>query len=337
MPSKDVRYYKNTIWLKANASAYFLLEKMGFLTAYKTRQKIYFHNLYETHFIDKKTYLNHSFSTIYTAYDMFENRSEIEPHLTFDKRKIAMCRSDVNPKYYNPLLCAHFALVCYNDFIKTKQPEALDFFWMQVYYLEKTALENQHRFYYDWQGHHFYSGITQSVIASVFTRAFLLTKEGKWKDLARDTLSQMFVPVGEGGNFTHDTEGYVWIEEYPKMGRLGMVLNGFIYSLIGVYEYLILCDGDDKLETYCQKMTESLFKTLYFYKFGRFTRYGRFEKTFENIDYQGRNYYLFKHLFELTNNEAFETLMHKANADVNWDDFYRFYSKPTPSYFKQKE
>ena len=337
MPTKDVRYYKNTIWLKANASAYFLLEKMGLLTAYKNRQKIYFHNLYETHFIDKKNYLNHSFSTIYIGYDMFENRFEIESHLTFDDNKIAMCRSDERPEYYNPLLCAHFTLVCFNDFIKSKDSKALEIFWLQVHHLEKMALENQHCFYYDWQGHHFYSGITQSVIASVFTRAFLLTKEEKWKTLAHDTLNQIFVPVEEGGNFTLDTEGYVWIEEYPRMGHLGMVLNGFIYSLIGLHEYLILCDEDKTLEMYCQKMTESLFKTLHFYKFGRFTRYGRFEKTFENIDYQGRNYYLFKHLFELTNNEAFKILRHKANESVNWDDFFRFYDKPTPSYFKQKK
>jgi hypothetical protein len=98
----------------------------------------------------------------------------------------------------------------------------------------------------------------------------------------------------------------------------------------------LLYGFDEALEKYCDDMTEALFKTLHFYKFGRFTRYSRFEKTFENIDYEGRNYILFKHLFELTQNKAFEKLMNNAYNQVNWKAFYRFIGN-LPPYFKGKK
>ena len=329
MPKKDIKYYVNTAWLKTNALAYFALQKMGLLKGYQARQKTYYHGLYDTYFSKEKISVNDSFSTVYVAYSLFENKGEIEPHLIFDDRGIAMCRSDVKP-YYNPLLTAHYTLVCYNDYVKNRDLITHTIFWKQANYLRDKALENEHRFYYDWQGHHFYSGITQSVVASVFMRAFMLSKNAEWKELVHQTLSQMFVSVKEGGNFMRDTEGCVWVEEYPRLGRLSMVLNGFSYSLIGVYEFLALCEKDENLEKQAQQMTEALFKNLHFYKFGRFTRYSRFEKTFENIDYEGRNYYLFKHLFELTQNKAFETLMLTTKEQVSWGAFYRFYDKPYP-------
>ena len=213
--------------------------------------------------------------------------------------------------------------------MKNKNQDAEKCFWVQVNHLSNKAKENDFRFYYDWKGHHFYSGITQSVVASVFMRAYHFTKDITWKQLAFSTFNQMFVPITEGGNFMRDTEGYVWIEEYPNCGRMSMVLNGFIYSLIGVYEYLILCEKDEALEKHCRDMTEALFKTLHFYQFGKFTRYSRFEKTFENIDYEGRNYFLFKHLFELTQNGAFKILMETTKKQVNWGAFYRFIGNKT--------
>jgi hypothetical protein len=335
MPYKDLRYYIRTIWLKTNAIIYNVLQKNGALKGYQSRQESYFYDLYECHFLEKKISLSDSFSTLYGAYDFVDNKKELESFFRFDAAGVAMCRSDVKP-YYNSLLTAHYALVCYNDFVKNKNQDAGKDFWIQANHLKKKVTENNYRFYYDWQGHHFYSGITQSVVASVFMRAYLLSKENIWKELAYSTLSQMFVSVEKGGNFTHDTEGYVWIEEYPNFGRLSMVLNGFIYSLIGVYEYLILCKKDEALEKHCGDMTEALFKTLHFYKFGRFTRYSRFEKAFENIDYEGRNYFLFKHLFELTQNKAFEILMDATKKQVHWKAFYRFIEKKTPQYFKEK-
>jgi D-glucuronyl C5-epimerase C-terminus len=326
MPNKDLRYYIRTVWLKTNANVYFFSEKLGLLKSYQERQKSYFHSLYDGHFSDDKIALNDSFSALFVAYDFVKDKKELEPFFTFDDSGIAMCRSDVKP-YYNPLLTAHYALVCFNDYHKNKNVVVLFDFWKQANHLREKAEKTSHRFYYDWRGQHFYSGLTQSVIASVFMRAFMLSKEKIWQTLACATLSQMFVPIKKGGNLTHDTEGYIWIEEYPKVEGLSMVLNGFLYSLIGVYEYLALCERDTLLEKYAHQMTEALLRNLHFYKFGRYTRYSRFNKTFENIDYEGRNYFLFKHLFELTQNKAFETLMLTTEKAVNWQAFYRFIGK----------
>jgi D-glucuronyl C5-epimerase C-terminus len=326
MPHKGLRYYVRTIWLKTNAHAYFFLQKKGFLKAYQTRQKSHFVGLYDTCFSENKISLNPLFSTSYVAYTMFDTKAEMDIHTTFNDKDIVMCRSDTK-LHYNPLMSAHYALVCYNDYLKSQNPQAIKAFWTQTNNLEKEFLATDYKHYYEWGGQVFYSGIAQSILASLFMRAYTLTKEQKWADIAYNTLKQIFVPTEKGGNLIYDTEGYVWIEEYPRLGKLSMVINGYLYALIAVYEYLILCKNDPELSTYCAQMTEALFKNLHHYKFGKYTRYSRFEKAFENIDYEGRNYFLFKHLFELTQNKAFEILMRDSYQQTDWNSFYRFYYK----------
>jgi D-glucuronyl C5-epimerase C-terminus len=326
MPHKGSRYYIRTVWLKANANAFFLLQKTGLLRSYQARQKSYFEGLYNTYCSEKKVKINPSFSTSYVAYSMFDSKAEMDLHTTFNDRNIVMCRSD-SALHYNPLMSAHYALVCYNDYLKSQNPKVISAFWTQVNHLEKEILGTEYKYYYEWQGHTFYSGITQSILASLFMRAFVLTKDEKWSHLAYNTLKQIFVPIEAGGNLMFDTEGYVWIEEYPRLGKLVMVLNGYLYGIICVYEYLALCKNDPELNIYCLQMTEALFKNLHHYKFGKYTRYSRFEKTFENIDYEGRNYFLFKHLYELTENKAFEILMNDSYRQIDWKSFYRFYYK----------
>ncbi len=324
MPRKDLRYYARTIWLKSNAEIYYYLQKFGFLSRYQARQKKYFEQLYKENTLFSKNILSDSFSTIYVGYDFYESREGHDSFFTFDSDGVAMCRSDVKSAYYNPLLTGYYALVCYNDFVKNKNPDSEKRFWIQLNHLYNKIEENNFRFYYDWRGHHFYSGITQGIISSTFMRAYVLSKDNVWKKAAYNVLNQIFVPIEMGGNFTQDSDGNVWVEEYPKIERLSMVFNGFLYSLISTYEYLILCERDEKIEYSCRKMTESLFKTMHHFKFGKFTRYSRFSKVFENIDYEGRNYFLFKHLFELTGNQAFELLMNDTYKKINWKAFYRF-------------
>ncbi len=333
MPKKDIRYYINTINLKYQAATYHLLDKLSLLSRMKKREETYFLNLYHTHF-KNGIVLNHSFSTEYITYRYFPTAESFSRHLHFDREGVAMCRSDLKP-HYNPLIAAFLGLVCYNDFLKNQNEAAIQQFWVQANHLAKkgTAKNGLFLFYYDkgtW-----YAGITQALVSSLFMRAYILDKEGSWKQLARQTLLSLFEPVENGGVFKKTPEGLDWVEEYPLSVNHPFVLNGFIFALTNLYEYLILCENDVFLSNYLIRLNDTLFKTLHYFKRKKYFKYSRFHWVFQNIEYQGLMVCQFLHLYAVSKNEAFNDIAALLNKDVDWAAFFRFYDMPTPRYFQE--
>lgn len=359
MPNKDIRYYINTINLKGQAIAYHWLDKLSFLDKMKLKEEAYFFNQYNTHF-KEGIKLNNSFSTEYATYrylptaeiyaqnllfvgnDAEIQISDINRKQSLDEAQssnytegIAMCRSDLKP-HYNPLIPAFFGLVCYNDFLINQNDKALERFWIQVDHLAKIGdlKEGLFLFYYDrgtW-----YAGITQALACAVFMRAYILSKEEKWKTLARQTLLSLFEPIEKGGVFKYTPEGYEWIEEYPLSKKHPFVLNGFIFALTTLYEYLIFCENDAFFALHLAKLNETFFKTVHHFKRKKYFKYSRFHWVFQNIEYQGLMVCQFLHLYELSQNEAYSEVAQLLNKDVDWAAFSRFYDMEIPSYFQKK-
>ena len=336
MPNKDLRYYLNTINLKMQAAAYHLFHKWGGLEQMKKKNEFYFSELYESNYNKSELSINSLFSTEYITYRYFPTAQHYARHLSFNTEGVALCRSDLKP-HYNPLIPAHLALVGYNDFLIHKNEEALQMFWTQVNHLEKigVAREGLLLFYYD-EGS-WYAGITQALIGSTFVRAYVLTHDEKWKKLAYQTLLSFFEPIENGGVFTKTPEGYEWIEEYPLSKKHPFVLNGFIFTLTSLYEYLILCEKDVFFSNHLTHLTESLFKTFHHFKRKKYFKYSRFNWVFQNIEYQGMMVCQFRHLSELSLFEPFKTIADMLDKDVDWAAFFRFYDMPPPQYFIEKQ
>ncbi len=348
MPKKDLRYYLNTINLKVQAAAYHLLDKWGFLEHMKKTNEAYFSELYESNYNKSELSINPLFSTEYITYRYFPTAQHYARHLLFDtpdgtivtasgawQEGVALCRSDLKP-HYNPLIPAHLALVCYNDFLINKDEKALQMFWTQVNHLEKLGVnrEGQFLFYYD-EGT-WYAGITQALIGSTFIRAYVLTHDEKWKKLAYQTILSFFEPIENGGVFKKTPEGFEWIEEYPLSKKHSFVLNGFIFNLTSLYEYLILCEKDALFSNHLIQLTETLFKTFHHFKRKKYFKYSRFNWVFQNIEYQGMMVCQFRHLYELSLFEPFKTIADMLDKDVDWAAFFRFYDMPPPQYFIEK-
>ena len=333
MPKKDLRYYLSTINLKMQAAAYHLLDKWGNLEQMKKRNKAYFSQLYDLNYNKSNLSINHSFSTEYITYRYFPTTQYHARHLRFDTEGVAMCRSDVKP-YYNPLIAAHLALVGFNDFFINKNEQALQMFWTQVYHLEKIGVAKGDLILFYYENGAWYAGITQALVGSTFMRAYVLTHDEKWKKLAYQTLLSFFEPIENGGVFTKTAEGFEWIEEYPTSKKHPFVLNGFIFTLISLYEYLILCENDAFFSNHLVKLTESLFKTFHHFKRKKYFKYSRFNWVFQNIEYQGMMIYQLRHLYELSLFEPFKTIADMLDEEVDWAAFFRFYDMPPPQYFK---
>ena len=335
MPKKDLSYYLSTINLKAQAAKYHLLDKWGGLERMKNKNETYFSELYESNYNKSGLSINPLFSTECITYRYFPTAQHYARHLRFDTEGVALCRSDLKP-HYNPLIPAHLALVCYNDFLINKNEQALQMFWTQVNHLENIGVNRDGLllFYYD-EGT-WYAGITQALIGSTFIRAYVLTHDEKWKKLAYQTILSFFEPIENGGVFKITPEGFEWIEEYPLSKNHPFVLNGFIFNLTSLHEYLILCEKDAFFSSHLIQLTETLFKTFHHFKRKKYFKYSRYNWVFQNIEYQGMMVCQFRHLYELSLFQPYKTIADMLDKDVDWAAFFRFYDMPPPQYFMNK-
>ncbi|XP_053319567.1 D-glucuronyl C5-epimerase [Spea bombifrons] len=80
-----------------------------------------------------------------------------------------------------------------------------------------------------------YSAMAQGQAISTLVRAYLLTKEQKYLDSALRATAPFKLPSEKHGVKAVFMNKYDWYEEYPTTPS-SFVLNGFIYSLIGLYD-----------------------------------------------------------------------------------------------------
>lgn len=80
-----------------------------------------------------------------------------------------------------------------------------------------------------------YSAMAQGQAMSVLTRAYYYTKDQKFLDAAEMSTGLFYVKSQDHGILAIFMDRYKWYEEYPLTPSL-FVLNGFIYSLMGLYD-----------------------------------------------------------------------------------------------------
>jgi len=79
------------------------------------------------------------------------------------------------------------------------------------------------------------SAMGQGQAMSLLTRAFRVTGDRRYLEAARRATNAFTVASKDGGVRTLFQDKYVWYEEYPTVPA-SLVLNGFIYSLMGLYD-----------------------------------------------------------------------------------------------------
>jgi D-glucuronyl C5-epimerase C-terminus len=326
MIQKDLLYYTNTLSLKGQAALRHILDKMALLQWYQKKQYHLFSQLSKT----PCTPIN--WDTSYISYAYFKNKAVYQQHLFFDATGVAQCRNDLKQDY-SPLIAAHYGLVCYNDFVWNQNQEALTAFWIQVNYLQKIANQDDTNIYYFYKKSipplniqpPWYAGITQGIIGALFLRAYALTQDPIYARQAEMILNAMFKRVEAGGTYTKTPTGDEWIEEYPSLTHPNFVLNGFLFSIIGLHEYLKIVGHQPLFAEKLPILEESLFKNLHLYRFGHLWRYSLKILSFGNVEYQGLFVCLWLHLFRLTGKSGYQTIAQIFEKGVSWSAFNRFY------------
>ncbi|MFQ2328852.1 D-glucuronyl C5-epimerase family protein [Aeromonas dhakensis] len=114
------------------------------------------------------------------------------------------------------------------------------------------------------------SALAQGLTISFLCRAYQVTKDDRYLNSAKYGLKPYYKHVSEGGILTYWDSEYEFYEEYPTKPS-SFVLNGFIFSILGLYD--LSCHGDNDALHKFNLSIRTLEKMLPLYDLGDKTAY----------------------------------------------------------------
>lgn len=237
---------------------------------------------------------------------------EKDTRITFDENGWVQ----VN-KQSNPVTLSQYALVCFDTYRKTGDVKYKKSFLNQVNYLisdktYKVLAEDRIGYPYKFIFHDlkpdWYSGLAQAEAICVLIRYYSLTRDTKVLPLIVKLKNQMLWPIENGGLLAKTPEGGPWIEEYPNSKQNKHVLNGFLISIFGLYEYTMLFPDDKKASEMYEKCLVSLKNSVGNYDTGSWLQYDRGNKTNVSNWYMKAQVIEMKLLYQITQDPYFYKL-----------------------------
>lgn len=127
------------------------------------------------------------------------------------------------------------------------------------------------------------SAMAQGQGISVLLRAYQLNPKEIYLQSAIQAGESFFYQLEEGGVASYDNKGDVWLEEYPSF-PLSHVLNGFIWSIFGVYD-LYKVTTDDKYKKLFEECIKTVKNNIESYNVNGWSRYDLIRSDLSTIEY----------------------------------------------------
>ena len=246
--------------------------------------------------------------------------------LIFDSKGIPMVnyRKKIGIQY-NPVTVAQYSLAHLSLYIRTKDDKykkiflnGAEWFLMNVSDYKNDSLVWFYKFDLTecelkspW-----ISAMAQGLAVSVLIRANQMTGNKDFLDTAEKAVNVFDIQVHEGGVMSTFPDGEIVFEEYPT-GSINCVLNGFIFSVLGLYDLFIFAKNK-KAEKLFNQSIKSLKDNFKRYDTGYWSRYDlRSDKRLASIHYHLLHIRLLDILYEITQDVYFIQLRNK------WNEYYR--------------
>ena len=180
---------------------------------------------------------------------------------------------------FDRLMSVRISDVCAENLFnfELKENSELEFFWNAVDFLKNEYDESggypntvkRKIDGYDTLDKGWYGSMVQGHSMSVLARACFLQKT---TDSTGDEYFQALLDLMQPFKIDSKDHGvrnfifgkYVWYEEYPMQPNGQFVLNGFMYSLVGLFDALLACNSESEnpqipLASSCFKLSQELF------------------------------------------------------------------------------
>jgi hypothetical protein len=203
--------------------------------------------------------------------------------LDFDGRGVPMKRYRRLGSQYNPLFVAWWGLTNLQRYVRDGAQEGVDRFLIQARWLKNAARTRDDGAivwpcYFDWQEGlcrlhaPWISAMYQAVAISTLVRAYRLTGDEEFLSLSQRATRVFQKGIEDGGVRTLEN-GRVLYEEYPGY-PLPRVLDGFLFSLLGLYDLHVETDDPDVCTLFTDGIN-GLRQTLPFWDYrGKWSWYG---------------------------------------------------------------
>ena len=235
-------------------------------------------------------------------------------------------------------LCEYcFALIERNEVDKTDR--VVDFLSTN---LVRDYIEQDNIPYAYWKTYHdkslenyYVHGMGQGQLLSLLTRMYLYGGQTELHTLILEVSNSYLVDFQHKNGFVIDEKEVVFLEEYPRSQNLMKhVLNGWIYSALGLSDYISYMEitgYEDKFLNDKKRILKCTIATLETklpeYNLGFWSLYN-LPKSYKNIcsiHYQEQHVVLLHALFLVSGNSVFEEYSTKFKAQYR-NIFFRFYS-----------
>ena len=251
-----------------------------------------------------------STSSIRGYYNNMTEKVSMQPRLLQTEQLPVLITHD-GKRVSFPVSIFQYGLGAYDLYLMTKEEKYLTKFMQCVEWaMEKQTLEgawDNSSFVYP---HHPYGAMAQGEGASLLIRGYCLTKQEKYLGCAKNALDFMLRSIDKGGTTCYEGDDIVLLEYTNRKA----VLNGWIFALFGLFDYVILTKGDSVYKSSLDKSVISLEKNL-----------SRFSKNYWSMyDLEGRIASPFYHrlhiaqmraLYQLTGHDIFNEYAMKWEKD----------------------
>lgn len=159
--------------------------------------------------------------------------------------------------------------------------------------------------------------MAQGQAISALIRYFYETKDASVLPLIKRLKNYMLLPIEKGGVSAKSPEGLLWIEEFPTQ-PVSFVLNGFISSTFGLYEYVKLFPKDLSAAAQYQEAIASIKAAIPHYDAGDWTYLDRRAQPYpKSNDLYARGYvWQTASLWRLTGDPFF------LRTSLRWSSFF---------------
>lgn len=196
---------------------------------------------------------NASITHLGQYYMLFHNKANYQGD--FDSNGIPMLNYQGHiGVQYNPIAISQWGLGNYNLWHQNETKSNYKKFINSANWLVENLIQNDHGLFvwmhnFDWEYNKtlyspWYSGLAQGQGLSLLIRAYNETQDEAYKNACQEVIKTFKKTINEGGVLYIDKNGNKWIEEYI-LDPPTHILNGFIWALWGIYDYLLVYPDKD--------------------------------------------------------------------------------------------
>jgi heparosan-N-sulfate-glucuronate 5-epimerase len=161
------------------------------------------------------------------------------------------------------------------------------------------------------------SSLVQGQAISVLVRAHHETHNDKFLITSELAFHPFQINIADGGVCRYDKEGNIFYEEYPTI-EPSCVLNGFISSLWGLYDYAVYTNNSEAKGLFDQGIN-SLKSSLNLYDTGYWSRYSLFRKP--GVSNLASPYYHQEHITQLRATAILTNEPHFEETAKRWEKY----------------